>query len=226
MLPCLAVASAFLQPQLPARAVVGCSRASVVASAAGESLGRRALLSAVGAGAGAVIAGGVGLAPAFAESTLVTRQQAYSRYVPRIERGRDYWEGGLRSAIASKNWGAVARELEKKGAVSRVIGPMELWASSWSGKTISDKSVAMNAAVEELREACQSLQLAATGQEKDNGMFGFVLGPKKLDESKRDQLAKLAYLKGASAINKYIEIGNDGMGLSFAPIETLDIRPI
>lgn len=103
---------------------------------------------------------------------------------------------------------------------------MELWASSWSGKVISDKTVAMSSAVDELREACQSMQLAATGEDKDSGMFSFVLGPKKLDESKRDQLARLAYLKGASAFNKYIEIGNDGLGLSFAAIDLIEIRPV
>ena len=35
-------------------------------------------------------------AAVFAESTLITRQQAYTRYVPRIERGRDYWATGLK----------------------------------------------------------------------------------------------------------------------------------
>ena len=50
------------------------------------------------------------------------------------------------------------------------------------------------------------------GTEKGGGFLGFG-GNKKIDEGKRQQLAQAAYQKGAKAINKYIEIGNDGMGL-------------
>ena len=34
--------------------------------------------------------------------------------------------------------------------------------------------------------------------------------------------AQAAYKKGVSAFNKYIEIGNDGLGLNFAPLDTID----
>ena len=33
--------------------------------------------------------------------------------------------------------------------------------------------------------------------------------------------AQAAYKKGVSAFNKYIEIGNDGIGVSFEPLDTI-----
>jgi len=96
-----------------------------------------------------------------------------------------------------------------------------LWASSFSGKTISEKTVAMNGAVDELREAVKLLKIASLGTEGKGGFLGFG-GPKKIEESKRKDLAVAAYKKGVAAINKYVEIGNDGMGLQFAEIDTID----
>mmetsp|Transcript_73338 Transcript_73338/g.122494 ORF Transcript_73338/g.122494 Transcript_73338/m.122494 type:complete len:223 (-) Transcript_73338:427-1095(-) len=157
-----------------------------------------------------------------AESTLVTRQQAYSRYVPRIERGRDYWSTGLKKAIASGDWGTIKTALEKKGSIDRIFGPMELWASSYSSKTISPKTLEMNAAIDELREAAADLQAAASGTEAGGGMFSFITGPKKMDESKRITLANAAYTKGVSAINTYIDLGNDGLGMQFTQLDTID----
>jgi len=161
--------------------------------------------------------------PVYAESTLVTRQQAYTRYVPRIERGRDYWSTGLKSAIAKGDWATINAALDKKGSIDRLFGPMELWASSWSGKTISPKTVEMNAAIDELRQAAASLAVAAGGTDgKEGGFFGFFAGSKKLDDSKRLAIAQAAYKSGVSAINKYIEVGNDNLGLSFSQIDTID----
>ena len=154
----------------------------------------------------------------FAESTLITRQQAYTRYVPRIERGRDYWSTGLKKLIIAQDWKSISSAVDKKGSVDRIFGPMGLFASSFSSKTISDKTLAMNTAVDELREAADSLAIAAAGK-TSGGFLGF--GEKKLDESQRAQLAKAAYAKGVSAIDKYIMIGNDGLGMQFAPIETI-----
>lgn len=157
----------------------------------------------------------------------MTRQQAYTRYVPRIERGRDFWAGGLRKMISTQDWAGIARELEpvgknKGGAIAKVFGPMRLWASSWSSKTVSEKTLAMNDAIDELAEAASSLQIAATGKEKSDGFFSFLGGQKTMDEANRIKLAQVAYKKGVSAFNKYIVIGNDGLGLSFAPIDTID----
>ena len=112
----------------------------------------------------------------------------------------------------------LVRDLDKKGSIDRIFGPMGLFASSFSSKTISDKTLAMNTAVDELREAADSLAIAAAGK-TSGGFLGF--GEKKLDESQRAQLAKAAYAKGISAIDKFIMIGNDGLGMQFAPIETI-----
>lgn len=143
------------------------------ASAAPPALGRRGLLEAAVAATGGLAALGGLPAASWAEATLTTRQQAYTRYVPRIERGRDFWASGLRRLVQAKDWAAISKELEKKGAIDRAFGPMELWSSSWSSKTISDKTLAMNEAVLELKEAAAALSIAATGKEKGGGFFGF-----------------------------------------------------
>ena len=200
---------ALLEPTLPSRQL-GASLSAV--SALSADVSRRNLVGALVGGAGALAALEAMPAPAFAESTLATRQQSYTRYVPRIERGRDYWQNGLRKLVATQNWKEINVALEKKGSIDRIFGPMELWASSWSSKTISDKTLAMNVALDELREACRALKIAADGKESGGGFFGFG-GNKVMDPSKRQQLAQVAYTKGVQAINKYIEIGNDGIGL-------------
>jgi len=212
MISLVATALALLEPAgLP-------TRHSAASSARPAVVSRR---DAVLVGASGVFAAVAALpSPAFAESTLTTRQQAYTRYVPRIERGRDYWDTGLKKLIVNGDWTAISAACEKKGSIDRIFGPMELFASSWSSKTISDKTLAMNVAIDELREAARGLKIASEGKEKSGGFFGFG-GTKTMDPSKRTQLAQAAYKKGVQAINKYIEIGNDGMGLQFAPIDTI-----
>jgi len=220
---CLVASSLSLAPQLPpTRSCVGSSLTSLDAAA---PISRRDALSGAAA---AVVALGAAPLQAQAESTLVTRQQAYTRYVPRIERGRDFWANGLRRLIANSDWKTIEKELEplgkkdKGGTIIKAFGPMRLWSSSWSGKVISDKTLAMNAAIDELEEAVASLSIAAGGQEKDTGFLSFMGGKKSLDEASRQKLAQAAYKKGTSAFNKFILIGNDGLGLSFAPLDTID----
>eukprot|EP00967_Tisochrysis_lutea_P156924 scaffold317330_cov32-Tisochrysis_lutea.AAC.2 len=53
------------------------------------------------------------------------------------------------------------------------------------------------------------------------GFFGFG-GGKSMDEGKRKQIANKAYQNGVDAINKYITLGNDGLGLNFTPLDTID----
>jgi len=177
------------------------------------------------AGAAASLAAPV--LPALAESTLVTRQQAYTRYVPRIERGRDYWAGKLRKSITNSDWETLKKELEppgkkdKGGALVKITPAMRLWASSFSGKTLSDKTLAMQAAVDEIDECIKSLDVAAQGK-ISGGLFSFITGGKTMDNSQRTALAQAAYKKGVSAFNKYIELGNDGIGVAFAPVDLID----
>lgn len=219
----LAVGLVVEPPFLAGRPVVACSPSPLIATDA-SFVSRRALLSAA-FGAAAL---GAAVPAAHAESTLVTRQQAYTRYVPRIERGRDYWANGLKKSIAAGDWTSIVKELRpasKKdpgGAIPKFFGPMSLWSSSFSSKVISDKTIAMNAAIEELQEATASLEVAAIGKQKDTGFFGVFGAQKSLDESQRKALAVAAYQKGVSAFNKYIVIGNDGLGLNFAPLDTID----
>lgn len=126
--------------------------ASVTCAQPSEPLSRRAVVASAAAVLPALFA-----QSAVAEQTLVTRQQAYSRYVPRIERGRDYWSTAVKKAVASSDWTTLNKAIEKKGSIDRIFGPMQLWASSFSGKSISEKTIAMNAAVDELRDAVRSL---------------------------------------------------------------------
>jgi len=199
-------------------AALACQGAEV----APEGVSRRALLAAAAAG----VAAAGGALPAFAEATLVTRQQAYTRYVPRVERARDFWAGRLRGLVAKSDWETIQKELAplgKKGeggTLRKLVSPMRLWASSFSSKTISDKTQAMEAAVDEIEDAIASLDVASKGEVK-GGIFGFLGGTKKVDESQRGALAQAAYKKGVSAFNKYIEIGNDGIGVSFEPLDTI-----
>lgn len=192
-------------------------RSGILAMAEQQRTRRELLASAITAGSSLSVLSGLPAA-VFAESTLITRQQAYTRYVPRIERGRDYWATGLKKLIIAQDWKSISAAVDKKGSIDRIFGPMGLFASSFSSKTISDKTLAMNTAVDELREAADSLAIAAAGK-TSGGFLGF--GEKKLDESQRAQLAKAAYAKGISAIDKFIMIGNDGLGMQFAPLDTI-----
>jgi hypothetical protein len=192
-----------LQPQQNRAPIVDSRKCATAYHPLDNSIGRRAVLS------GAAVAALSALPMAApAESTLVTRQQAYTRYVPRIERGRDFWANGLRKQIAAGDWAAILKELEpvgkkdKGGVIPKTFSPMRLWASSWSSKTISDKTVAMQAAIDELDEAAASLEIAALGKEKSNGLFSFLGGAKTLDEKSRMALASAAYKKGVFAFNK------------------------
>jgi len=227
MLYLVVAASALVEPPLlvnRASAGVACVQPSLARSDVAAPLSRRALLST----AAGVVAAGALPSAVFAESTLVTRQQAYTRYVPRIERGRDYWANGLKKSIANGDWTAIQAQLTagtKKtagGAIAEVFNPMSLWSSSWSSKVISDKTYAMNAAIDELREAAASLEVAAYGKQKESGFFGVFGMQKSLSDDQRKALAIAAYKKGVSAFNKYVEIGNDGLGLNFAPLDTID----
>lgn len=187
---------------------------------------RRTVLATVPAAVASAALGGA--APAFAEATLVTRQQAYTRYVPRVERARDYWATPLRKAIAAGDWATISKALEpigkkgKGGSIMQAFGPMRLYASSFSSKVIADKTTAMNSALDELEDAVNVLTVAAEGKEKDGGLLGIFGAKKNLDDASRQKLAQAAYKKGVSAFNKYILISNDGLGLNFAPLDTID----
>ena len=71
------------------------------------------LASAITAGGSLSVLSGLPAA-VFAESTLITRQQAYTRYVPRIERGRDYWATGLKKLIIAQDWKSISAAVDKK----------------------------------------------------------------------------------------------------------------
>jgi len=176
---------------------------------------------------GLAAAAAMPILPVFADATPATMREAYTRYVPRIERGRDFWGDRLKGLIDAKKWDIIKRELEpigKKdtgGSIKKFFPPLKLWASSFSGKGVSEKTSAMLDAVDELKEAVQSLEVAANGKLEDSGLFAFLTGPKTMDEPSRLKLANTAWLKGKSAINKYILIGNDAL-VNLEPLDKIE----
>lgn len=204
--------------------------------------------------------------------------------------------------------------IASKGPIDRLFGPLELWSSSFSSKTISPKTLAMNDAIDELREVkphtqllslptlplppslppsplCRSREVGVRGTAR---LLSLTLpdllrravtcappraarraaaaslalvgqrcaappsvttaarrcahrshrrqpllppglaarpfrdmswthpSPQAMDDGKRRKIAQDAYAKGKDAINKYIELGNDGLGLNFTPIDQMD----
>mmetsp|Transcript_94140 Transcript_94140/g.177006 ORF Transcript_94140/g.177006 Transcript_94140/m.177006 type:complete len:270 (-) Transcript_94140:83-892(-) len=170
--------------------------------------------------------------PALATSGLseTAIRQSYEQYVPVIELGRDYWGLQLQGNIQKRDWAAIQTALRapsKKrkippGVVYKTPLNMRLWAGSFSGQNyISQQTNAMNAAVDDLDEAIASLDTAAEGKAKDNGLFGFITGPKQLSDEDRTKLALLAYKKGKTAINNYIKIANSDI-VFVDPLDLMD----
>ena len=116
---------------------------------------------------------------------------------------------------------------DKGGAIKKAFGPMGLWSSSFSSKVISDKTLAMNARP---RRVCGGGRHPRDCGERSGEGLGHLQLPrrlglwsKKIDEGSRiGELSVAAYKKGTIAFNKFIEIGNDNLGLNFAPIDTID----
>jgi len=181
----------------------------------------------LGAAAATALAAATPVLPAFADSTSATRARAADRYVPRIERGRDFWGGGVKNYIKQGNWQALQAELaplKKKsgGRIMEIVPPLRLYASSFSGNSPTPKTEAMDQAADEFEAAIKNLKIAVKGEEETAGVFGLFKGTKSMDEANRKKLAVAAYQQGVVAFNKYIQISNDDVGVGQSPIDLLE----
>lgn len=190
-----------------------------------DSISRSQLLKAVSA---AALAGTALPALAGSGFNSVQIKGLYDTYVPAIELGRDYWGTQVPKFIKEKNWEAIQKALRapnKKrkippGVLFKTPLNMRLWAGAFSGQNyISDQTKAMNAAVDDFDEAIAGLDTAAEGKAKDNGVFGFITGPKQLSDEDRTKLALQAYKKGRTAMNNFIKICNSDL----AYVDPLDL---
>merc|ERR1719277_2024539 len=83
-------------------------------AAGGAAFTRREVLASAAAG----LVASSNLVPASAETTLATKQAAYTRYVPRIENARDFWSGSLLTYLKNEDWDAINKELVPVGPKS------------------------------------------------------------------------------------------------------------
>ena len=60
------------------------------------------------------------------------------------------------------------------------------------------------------------------GGAAERGCHPWVQLTREARDAQHAKLAVAAYKKGVAAFNKYIEIGNDGLGLNFQPLDTID----
>ncbi|KAJ1627814.1 hypothetical protein T492DRAFT_1022036 [Pavlovales sp. CCMP2436] len=145
-----------------------------------------------------------------------------NKYLPRVKGGRDYWANQLPGQISGSDWTAIGvavsvrpdpkdrrGQMKKYGPILGMVGPLELWASSFSrGAQRSPDTADMLAAVEEFKLAIELLDLATAEKVKDGGLFGFFGATKEPSASEREKNAKLALAKGSKALNDYLKVAN------------------
>lgn len=165
-----------------------------------------------------------------------TLDYAYERYVPRIIEGGEFFKKELLSMIGKSDWsgiksslaeppkktrsdrskadGGVADRAAQAGKFSdaRVLVACDLFASSFSDSSISQKTKDMQKEVKELREVIMQMDLVARqalGEETPGGFFG--IGAKKSSKEELSKRMKQLYLQGGQAWNRYIFAANDGL---------------
>ena len=193
--------------------------------------------------AGAVL---VNSQPAYARGR-ATLEQAYDRYTPRIIDGGKFYKGELYGAISKGNWkaiqaataeppkkskedralqdGGVAKRAALAGGFSnaRVLSAMDLYAGTFSDSSITQKTKAMKAEVETLREVVDGMNKAAKialGEESaGGGLFG--IGSKKPSTSELSKQVQELYIKGGNAYNAYVFAANEGLPVQLTKLPFL-----
>eukprot|EP00624_Nannochloropsis_granulata_P003375 evm.model.NODE_27169_length_92994_cov_27.080458.15 len=207
------------------------------ASSSSESLSRADMLQAAGGallGAAALLT--VAPQASNAESTLASRKVLYFRYAPRIKNARDYLATDFKSALAKKDWAAVAAayEIQKQAPDSSMranpqrftnkferdlYSPMKIFSQSQSEKGASPKLAALLKAEAELEEALDRLQLVAKGDLKPPkkggaGLFGFGGAEAPADKytgMSQEKMANALYADAKAAFNAWVDVTNKGM---------------
>ena len=168
-------------------------------------------------GAAFLAASGV-VAPEPAEARGRSTQVAsWSRYGARIQQFRSWLAGDLKAIIASADYEALkAATAPKKSILTSYLGAMDLWASSYSDASPSQKTLRMLDDVVKLRQAQAELNvlaLKATGEglKTTGGLFG--MGGKKEEVPSPAEMKKLLDAVKVAAIeayNDYAVVNNEG----------------
>jgi hypothetical protein len=173
--------------------------------------------------------------PSFAgpSSDLKTdRVVAMNKYLARVNDGRAYWVNELPRAISSSDWKTVDASIsvgidpkDRKGKrkaygpILGMVGPLELWASSFSrGAQRSPETTEMLAAVEDFKGAISLLEVATAGKVNDGGLFGFFGGMKEPSAAEREKNARLGLSQGSKALNDYFKVLNGFLKVMGEPL--------
>lgn len=164
-------------------------------------------------------------------------ENAYDRYVPRINEGGKFYKSQLYPVLSKGDWkalsaatqeprkkskedrtlqdGGIAKRAAQAGGFSdsRVLSAMDLFAATFSDSSISPKTKAMQVEVVKLREVVAGISKAAkiaSGEEKSGGgLFG--IGGKAPSQQELLKQCQELYLKGGNAYNQYVFLANDGL---------------
>jgi len=173
-----------------------------------------------------------------------TLQNAYDRYSPRIIAGGEFYSKGLKSIIAKSDWvalkaatsdppkktkadrskidGGIAERAEQAGNFSdaKVLVAADLYASTFSDNSITEKTKTMREKVEKLRVIVMKLNFIAKealGEAKESGgLFG--LGNKQSTPADLSKTAKQLYVEGGNLWNEYIFAANEGIPNKLNPL--------
>lgn len=190
------------------------------------------------------------IVPSFVQSAQArgraTLDQAYERYTPRIIAGGEFFSRDFRKLIEKNDWtgikaatsdppkkskqdrskidGGVADRAALAGKFSdaRVLVAADLFASTFSDNSISQKTKKMQDQVALMREALEGIKKGADealGEGGGGGLLGF--GGKKRSESEIAKDVRMFYGKIGSAYNQYIFDANDELPITLSKLPFL-----
>jgi hypothetical protein len=168
-----------------------------------------------------------------------TLEKSYLKYSPRIIAGGAFYGDELRTLVEKNDWegiknalqdppdrtkedlnkpdAGVAARAKAAGGFSdaRVLVAADLFAASFSDRSISTKTKKMQGAVVRLREAVVGLQTVARQGlgEEVGGIFG--MGGKKLSPTELATSARTYYVAGGTAWNEFVYDANDELAVQF-----------
>jgi len=176
-----------------------------------------------------------------------TLDQAYDRYTPRVLAGGEFYKKDLRNLVAKNDFQGLKQALQEPPKKSkadrakpdggtteraaqaggfsdaRVLVAADLFASTFSDSSISEKTRKMQKEVEELRLIVQRMESIAKqglGEETGGGgLFGF--GAKKSSKDELSKELKELYIQGGNAYNRYIFAANEGLPVQLAKLPFL-----
>jgi hypothetical protein len=140
----------------------------------------------------------------------------FANYGTNINLGREYWSIQLPRLIEKSEWATLEKDMlgPKKGSKESRVGGIMFQVRRSMGnyittqeKQYSPVAVEGRGYIAEIKEACEMILVAATGEVTEDG-FLFFKSSKKLDLPARKQMANDAYKKGLEAYKNYITLSN------------------